>query len=223
MSNNRHASYDYRAVNIGSEWAVFVVNDKTPVWWRLVAKFPDRDRAESYAVIENDCADEDCLPARDDEKAAPEMRLPVSRITIERFAQEPAAVSAPQIEAHAAIMPPLPAAADRNGQPWTAEEDAELLRLDAADDRPASEKWPPIALALGRTQSSVYARSYALKKAREDSEPETVEDMPRTTPKERRCLRCTKKFLSEHAGHRLCSECSTCEATRGISEASVAS
>ncbi|HYM33431.1 MAG TPA: SANT/Myb-like DNA-binding domain-containing protein [Candidatus Cybelea sp.] len=65
---------------------VFVVHDATLEWWRLVATFSSRDRAEQYADVENMGLDDGEMPARDDEKPAPALpQAPRSAITRERI------------------------------------------------------------------------------------------------------------------------------------------
>lgn len=63
-------SFEYLVAELGpAEFAVFVVHDDSPDWFRLIATFRQRERAVDYAEIENMSRDD--FPERDHEKRAP--------------------------------------------------------------------------------------------------------------------------------------------------------
>lgn len=87
MTEQPKVKFEYRSAQWGGEWLVFVVHEDTPAWWRVVARFEDQDRAESYSGMENDMAemmaeDRDTT-ARQDEGAAPK-ELPAEPKTMIR-------------------------------------------------------------------------------------------------------------------------------------------
>lgn len=110
---------------------VFVVHDDSPDWWRLVATFGSRDRADSYCEVENEIADDEDATRedswrREDCASAPKSlpAPPQTRVVSENFRRpspaEKARVGAALIEdagretgvkATVAIEPPKPAPA----------------------------------------------------------------------------------------------------------------
>lgn len=77
---------------------------------------------------------------------------------------------------------------------WSAEEDAELTRLQQAGVSPIA-----MAKKLGRRESSVYRRLETL--------------AMRPVRKERQCMCCRRSFQSEGPHNRLCCTCRTKEKT----------
>lgn len=48
---------------------------------------------------------------------------------------------------------------------------------------------------------------YGVNNLTEVNRTRRIHGLPEVKPKERECLRCDKKFLSENGGHRMCSHC----------------
>ena len=56
------APVNYRVATLSpTDHAVFVVHQETPDAWRLIARFIDRDRADSFADVENCCLEDEPL------------------------------------------------------------------------------------------------------------------------------------------------------------------
>lgn len=87
----------------------------------------------------------------------------------------------------------------RHCRPWSAADDAELRRLQAA-----TVAIPAMARLLGRGESSVRYRLDALRIDRPGRA-----DGKTTRP----CLCCKKPFLSDGPHHRMCARCRTLSKT----------
>ena len=74
----------YIVAEHGGEHVVCWVADATPAWWSVVARFTNKDRAESYASVETDCyenAPETYSPQEIDEAPPPE-NLPADALPV---------------------------------------------------------------------------------------------------------------------------------------------
>lgn len=86
MSERESDHLEYRSIQTGAaEWSVFVVDDRAPNWWQVVAKFASQGRADDYAAMENefaDMSDLEPLQGREDTRAPhPARQLPPSNLT----------------------------------------------------------------------------------------------------------------------------------------------
>lgn len=173
----------YFAVKIADEWRVLFRHEERPEWYRLIAIFASRDRAESYAEIENDLrADTPQMTPDDETEPPPELDAPESRIKLLPYQEptEPTGDGETKTDALRRMWGEGRNAAEisealgwskhsvysraselglkarektGNGRPW-AEQDEEFTRLWLAG-APARS----IAKQLDRTEAAVYARA----------------------------------------------------------------
>jgi hypothetical protein len=102
----------YRAMQTAErEWTVFLLDAREPEWWRVLARFPSQERAESYAEIETMMNDDGESSFKDVGAASPAILAPASAITVANFSrretvthtrierEETVQLGAPEIEA----------------------------------------------------------------------------------------------------------------------------
>jgi len=84
MSRRAAPAFHYVAVSLSErEHVVFVVHDETPDWWKRVATFGNKARADDYASMENDLTadwDEPLAGREGDDTPAPQMAEPMSSL-----------------------------------------------------------------------------------------------------------------------------------------------
>lgn len=154
---------EYRSLKTGdSEWTVFVVDDRKPEWWRVVAKFLDQGRASAYAEFENmrwefteDHAPDNhfgMVEAGEGVEHAPALDAPASALshfvrretlTHTRIEREETVTIPPAPAAESVITESAPRAprleAPRNEAPEAVEVAAELPHSEENDPEPTLE------------------------------------------------------------------------------------
>lgn len=138
---------EYFTVERDGEHVVLYRDEKTPEWWRVIARFTIKNRAEVYAFIENDVSKDEGIP-EDMKRPPPKTPEPPSAIRPERLIASPPGPELDVKEMASDIV--QSAAAQASGG------------IDPKTKEPAAESLDPRPKRTNRTGVPIHTRSEQL-------------------------------------------------------------